>query len=95
MKKAKQEQDNSLFFMQFMMNALILPPSEFFNGDILNMILNDNGSEEEMELRVELDGISPKLFQQKIEEILPSFQLEYDQEVKKLLDFVQPSIIIS
>ena len=32
MKKADQEKDNHLFFMQFLMNALILPPSEYFKS---------------------------------------------------------------
>lgn len=72
MKKASQENNNHLF-TQFLMNALILPPSEYFKGEILNMILNDNGSEEEMELRAELGVQDPELFQQRIDEIIPHF----------------------
>jgi len=89
MKKASQENNNHLFFTQFLMNALILPPSEYFKGEILNMILNDNGSEEEMELRAELGVQDPELFQQKIDEIIPSFQLEFDGQIKKLLESFQ------
>ncbi|MBT2282543.1 FAD-dependent monooxygenase [Paenibacillus polymyxa] len=89
MKKADQEKDNHLFFMQFLMNALILPPSEYFNSDVLNMILNDNGSEEEVELRAEIGVQDPDLFQQRLDEILPSFELEYDEEIKKLLKTLQ------
>ncbi|PYE45518.1 FAD-dependent monooxygenase [Paenibacillus barcinonensis] len=86
MKRSSQENHNHLFFMQFLMNALILPPSEFFKGDVLNMILNDNGSEEEMELRAELGVEDPGLFQQRIDEIIPSFQLEPDARINKILD---------
>ncbi|PWW45378.1 MULTISPECIES: NAD(P)/FAD-dependent oxidoreductase [Paenibacillus] len=89
MKKASQEHNNHLFFTQFLMNALILPPSEYFKGDILNMILNDNGSKEEMELRAELGVQDPELFQQRIDEIIPSFQLEFDGQIKKLLESFQ------
>ncbi|MDQ0656148.1 NAD(P)/FAD-dependent oxidoreductase [Paenibacillus sp. W2I17] len=92
MKKASQEKDNHLFFMQFLMNALILPPSEYFKSDILNMILDDNGSKEEMELRAELSVQDPELFQQRIDEIIPSFQLEYDEQIKKLLESLQPAM---
>lgn len=72
--------------MNFLMNALILPPSEFFKGDILNLILNDNGSKEEQELRAELGIEDPELFQQRIDEIIPSFQLEPDGRIQKMLD---------
>lgn len=89
MKKASQENNKHLFFTQFLMNALILPPSEYFKGEILNMILNDNGSEEEMELRAELGVQDPELFQQRIDEIIPSFQLEFDGQIKKLLESFQ------
>nr|WP_272039207.1 FAD-dependent monooxygenase [Paenibacillus sp. JJ-100] len=89
MKKSSQENNNRLFFMQFLMNALILPPSEFFKGDLLNLILNDNGSKEEMELRAELGVEDPELFQQRIDEIMPSFQLETDDRIKKMLDSLQ------
>ncbi|MGO4528154.1 FAD-dependent oxidoreductase [Paenibacillus sp. 2TAF8] len=92
MKKADQEQDNHLFFMQFLMNALILPPSKYFNSDVLNMILNDDGSEEELELRAELGVQDPDLFQQRLDEILPSFELEYDEQIKKLLESLQPAM---
>lgn len=91
MKKAYQEQDNHLYFMQFLMNALILPPSEYFNSNVLNMILNDNGSEEEMVLRAELGVQNPDLFQERLDEIIPSFQLEYDEQIKKLLESSQPA----
>lgn len=53
------------------------------------MILNDNGSEEEMELRAELGVQDPELFQQRIDEIIPSFQLEFDGQIKKLLESFQ------
>ncbi|OMF10200.1 FAD dependent oxidoreductase [Paenibacillus amylolyticus] len=89
MKKASQENNKHLFFTQFLMNALILPPSEYFKGEILNMILNDNGSKEEMELRAELGVQDPELFQQRIDEIIPSFQLEFDGQIKKLLESFQ------
>ncbi|MGQ8872374.1 FAD-dependent oxidoreductase [Paenibacillus sp. TSA_86.1] len=92
MEKADQEKDNHLFFMQFLMNALILPPSEYFNSDVLNMILNDNGSEEEMELRAEIGVQDPDLFQQRLDEMLPSFELEYDEQIKKLLESFQPAM---
>lgn len=92
MKKAEEENDNQLFFMQFLMNALILPPSEYFKKEILDMILDDRGSEEEMELRAELDVQDPALFQQRLDEILPIFELEYDEQIKKLLESLQPAM---
>lgn len=92
MKKADQEKDNHLFFMQFLMNALILPPSEYFKADVLDMILNDNGSEEEMELRAALRVQDPELYQQKLDEVIPLFQLDYDEEIKKLLETLQPAM---
>lgn len=92
MEKADQEKDNYLFSMQFLMNALILPPSEYFNCDVLNMILDDNGSEEEMELRAELGVHDSDLFQQRLDEILPSFELEYDEQIKQLLESLQPAM---
>ena len=55
----------------------------------MNMILNDNGSKEEMELRAELGIEDPELFQQRIDEIIPSFQLEPDDRIKKMLDSLQ------
>lgn len=92
MKKAKQENDNQFFFMQFLMNALILPPHEYFKKEVLEMILDDNGSEEEMELRAELGVQDPNLFQQRLDEILPTFELEYDEQIKKLLESLQSVI---
>lgn len=89
MQKASQENNKHLFFMQFLMNALILPPNEFFKADVLSMILNDNGSEEELELRAELGVQDPELFQQRIDEIIPPFQLESDNRIKKLLESFQ------
>jgi len=78
--------------MQFLMNALILPPNEFFKADVLSMILNDNGSEEELELRAELGVQDPERFQHRIDEILPSFQLESDGRIKKLLESFQHAL---
>jgi 2-polyprenyl-6-methoxyphenol hydroxylase-like FAD-dependent oxidoreductase len=92
MKKADQEQDNQLFFMQFLMNALILPPNEYFKKEVLDMILDDNGSEEEMELRAALGVQDPDLFQQRLDEMLPKFELEYDEQIKKLLESLQPAM---
>jgi 2-polyprenyl-6-methoxyphenol hydroxylase-like FAD-dependent oxidoreductase len=43
---------NSKFYLtQFLMTSLVLPPSKFFNAEILTIILNDNGSPEEKQLR--------------------------------------------
>jgi 2-polyprenyl-6-methoxyphenol hydroxylase-like FAD-dependent oxidoreductase len=92
MKKTEEENDNQLFFMQFLMNALILPPSEYFNKEVLDKILDDNGSEEEMELRAELGVQNPALFQQRLDEILPAFELEYDEQIKQLLESLQPAM---
>ncbi|KAA8783492.1 FAD dependent oxidoreductase [Paenibacillus amylolyticus] len=89
MKKAMYEKDTHLFFIQFLTNALILPPGEYFNGGVLKMILNDNGSEEEMALRAELGVQDPELFQQRIDELIPSFQLEHDEQIEKLLETFQ------
>ncbi|WP_405152285.1 FAD-dependent oxidoreductase [Paenibacillus sp. FSL K6-0108] len=90
MKKADQDKNNQLFFMQFLMNALILPPSEYFKKEVLDIILDDNGSEEEMELRAELGVQDPEFFQQRLDQILPTFELEYDEQIKKLLESLQP-----
>lgn len=92
MKKADQEKNNQLFFMQFLMNALILPPSEYFKKEVLDMILDDNGSQEEMELRAELGVQDPEFFQQRLDQILPTFELEYDERIKKLLESLQPAM---
>lgn len=92
MKKASHENNKHLFILQFLMNALILPPREFFKADVLNMILNDNGSEEELELRAELGVQDPERFQQRIDELLPSFQLEPDGRIKKLLESIQHAL---
>ena len=65
--------NNHIFMLQFMMASLVLPPSKFFNAEILTMILNDNGSPEEEQLRAELGVQDPQLFQQRIDELIPSF----------------------
>jgi 2-polyprenyl-6-methoxyphenol hydroxylase-like FAD-dependent oxidoreductase len=77
---------NSKFYLtQFLMNSLVLPPSKFFNAEILTMILNDNGSAEEEQLRVELGVQDPQLFQQQIDELLPSFDATFDERLKDIL----------
>lgn len=52
--------------------------------------MDDNGSEEEMELRAELGVQDPEFFQQRLDQILPTFELEYDEQIKKLLESLQP-----
>jgi 2-polyprenyl-6-methoxyphenol hydroxylase-like FAD-dependent oxidoreductase len=77
---------NSKFYlMQFLMNSLVLPPSKFFNEEILTMILNDNGSPEEKQLRAELGVQDPKLFQQRMDECIPSFDAAFDERLKNVL----------
>ncbi|MDQ0888545.1 2-polyprenyl-6-methoxyphenol hydroxylase-like FAD-dependent oxidoreductase [Paenibacillus sp. V4I9] len=77
---------NSKFYLtQFLMNSLVLPPSKFFNAEILTMILNDNGSPEEKQLRAELGVQDPKLFQQRIDELIPSFDAAFDERLKDVL----------
>ncbi|MXQ53860.1 NAD(P)/FAD-dependent oxidoreductase [Shimazuella alba] len=77
--------DSRFYLMQFLMNSLVLPPSKFFNEKILTMILNDNGSPEEKQLRTELGVQDPQLFQQRIEEIIPSFDAAFDERLKDVL----------
>lgn len=77
---------NSKFYLtQFLMTSLVLPPSKFFNAEILTMILNDNGSPEEKQLRAELAVQDSKLFQQRIDELIPSFDAAFDERLKDVL----------
>jgi 2-polyprenyl-6-methoxyphenol hydroxylase-like FAD-dependent oxidoreductase len=77
---------NSKFYlMQFLMNSLVLPPSKFFNAEILTIILNDNGSPEEKQVRAELGVQDPKLFQQRIDECIPSFDNAFDERLNNVL----------
>jgi hypothetical protein len=72
--------DSDSYRIQFLVNSLVLPPSKFFNAEILTMILNDNGSPEEKQLRAELGIQDPQLFQQRIDELLPSLDAAYDEK---------------
>ncbi|MCH5584544.1 FAD dependent oxidoreductase [Shimazuella sp. AN120528] len=77
---------NSRFYLtQTLMTSLVLPPSKFFNAEILTMILDDNGSPEEKKLRAELGVQDPKLFQQRIDELIPSFDAAFDERLKDFL----------
>lgn len=91
MRLANEDKDNKLFLSQFMMNALILPPSEYFNASVLSRILNDNGSIEELELRAALGVEDQTMFQQKIDELIPSFDSAFDERLKELLTSFQHS----
>lgn len=71
--------NSNVFMTLFMMTSLVLPPSKFFNAEILTMILNDNGSLEEEQLRAELGVQDPQLFQQRIDELIPSFNAAFDE----------------
>lgn len=87
-KKAMQlaANGNSRFYLTlFLMVSLVLPPSKFFNATILTMILDDNGSPEEKQLRAELGVQDPKLFQQRIDELIPSFNTAFDERLKDVL----------
>jgi len=82
-------ENSNLFITQLMVNALVLPPSEIFNAKVLTMILNDNGSPEELELRSELGVQDPEMYQQRIEELIPSFDSAFDERLKDVLVAVQ------
>lgn len=45
-----------------------------------------------MELRAALRVQDPELYQQKLDEVIPLFQLDYDEEIKKLLETLQPAM---
>jgi hypothetical protein len=77
--------NRKFYLTQFLMTSLVLPPSKFFNAEILTMILNDNGSPEEKQLRAELGVQDSKLFQQRIDELIPSFDAAYDERLKDVL----------
>lgn len=77
---------NQQFYLtEFLMNALILPPSQCFNANILSTILDDHGSPEEQRLRAELVVQDPSQFQQRIDECIPSFDSSFDDRLKELL----------
>lgn len=81
---------NSKFYLtQFLMNSLVLPPSKFFNAEILTVILNDHGSPEEEQLRAELGVQGPERFQQRIDELIPSFDAAFDERLKDVLMSVE------
>lgn len=82
---AIEEGNKTPFFTLFMMNGLVLHPREFFNANILTMLLNDNGSVEEQRLRAELGEDDPQKFQARIDELIPSFEAAYDDRLKELL----------
>lgn len=42
-----------------------------------------------MALRAELGVQDPELFQQRIDELIPSFQLEHDAQIEKVLETFQ------
>ncbi|MCG7213255.1 FAD-dependent monooxygenase [Paenibacillus mucilaginosus] len=77
--------NKNFFLTQFLMTSLVLPPSKFFNAEILTMILNDNGSPEEQQVRSELGVQDPTLFQQRIDELIPSFHAAFDERLKDVL----------
>ncbi|MFC3746913.1 FAD-dependent oxidoreductase [Paenibacillus sp. GCM10012306] len=84
-KLAIEEGNKASFFTLFMMNGLVLHPREFFNADILTMLLNDNGSVQEQQLRAELGVEDPQKFQDRIDELIPSFEAAYDDRLKEIL----------
>ncbi|RXZ78614.1 FAD dependent oxidoreductase [Paenibacillaceae bacterium] len=84
-KLATEEDNKTLFFTLFMMNGLVLPPREFFNANILMMLLNDNGSVEEQQLRAELGEEDPQKFQARIDELIPSFEAAYNDRLLNML----------
>ncbi|GGG68977.1 NAD(P)/FAD-dependent oxidoreductase [Paenibacillus radicis (ex Gao et al. 2016)] len=78
------EKDFSMYGAMFMMNSLVLPPNEFFNAKILTMLLDDDGSYEEQQLRAQLAESDPQRFQARIEELIPSFNGAYDKVLRNL-----------
>ncbi len=82
---ASEHNDKSMHGALFMMNGLILPPREFFNAQILQMLLNDGGSQEEQELRAELGEVEPEGYQARIDELIPSFDGAFDEKVLGIL----------
>ncbi|MFF2089343.1 NAD(P)/FAD-dependent oxidoreductase [Paenibacillus sp. NPDC058174] len=76
--KLAVENNFSMYGAMFMMNSLVLPPREFFNAKVLAVLLNDDGSDEELKLRAELGESDPQKFQARIDELIPSFEGAYD-----------------
>lgn len=79
-KLAKEENNPSLFQQYFMMNALVLSPHEIINPRTLNMLLTGDGSQEEKQLLAELGDIDEQQIQGRLDELIPSFTLAFDQK---------------
>ncbi|MCY9086563.1 FAD dependent oxidoreductase [Bacillus spizizenii] len=78
-KQANEKNNSSMFQQYIMMNALVLSPREVINSRMLNMILTGDGSLEEKQLLAELGDASEKQMQERLNQLIPSFELAFNQ----------------
>ncbi|MEH7589165.1 FAD-dependent oxidoreductase [Priestia megaterium] len=79
-KLANEENNPGMFQQYFMMNALVLSPREIINPRMLNMLLMGDGSREEMQLLAELGNVAEQQIQERLDELIPSFSLAFDEK---------------
>lgn len=83
-KQAMENHDLSMFQQYMMMNALVLSPQEIINQRTLTTLLTGDESHEETQLLAELGEHDATHLQERINELIPSFTLAFDQKVPSL-----------
>ncbi|UOQ48862.1 FAD-binding protein [Gracilibacillus caseinilyticus] len=84
MKQAKEDNNLSMFHQYMKMNGLIDSPSEIINPDMLNMIITGDESAEEEAVLAELGEMDMNKMQERLNELVPSFSLAFDEKVTDL-----------
>ncbi|UOQ84562.1 NAD(P)/FAD-dependent oxidoreductase [Gracilibacillus salinarum] len=84
MKQAKEENDLSMFHQYMKMNGLIDSPSEIINPEMLNTLITGDGSPEEEAVLAELGELDMNKMQKRLNELMPSFSLAFDEKVPDL-----------
>lgn len=81
-KLVKEEHNPSMFLQFFMMNSLVISPQEVINVHVLNTLIQGDGSAEEEALLAELGDVEDEQkLQARLEELVPTFSLAYEQKV--------------
>ncbi|MGV4337444.1 FAD-dependent oxidoreductase [Bacillus subtilis] len=90
-KLANEENNPAMFQEYFMMNSLIHSPREIINPRKLKMLLTGDGSLEEKQLLAELGNVDEQHIQERLDELIPSFSLAFDEKTPNSFFSMSPS----
>ncbi|MGN4668031.1 FAD-dependent oxidoreductase [Bacillus cereus group sp. MYBK234-1] len=89
--KQANEGNSSMLQKYIMMNGLVHSPHDIINSDMLRMLINGDESLEENELLNELGEVDKKPMQERINELIPSFSLAFENSIPNLFSSISIS----